>query len=101
MKPVAPKERIRAEEIIHLVPAEIKNESAPILMRSFARILVFVQSRAIETSQGPVVSREMGGHPIYDYPDARLMQRVDQELQIIRCSIAARGSVKAGHLVAP
>src|SRR5882724_9367133 len=81
--------------------AKIENERAPILMFTFARIFVFVESRAVETGKRPVVTREMGGDPIDNDADARLVEGIDEELKIFGRAVAAGGSIEAGNLIAP
>ena len=86
MIPVTPEQRVGREKIAHLVPSIIENQGAPILVRALARVLVLVKRRAIEMRQRPIVPWKMRRHPIHDDADARLVQGVDQELEIIRCA---------------
>src|SRR5882724_6830480 len=81
--------------------AKIENERAPILMFTFARIFVFVKSRAVKTGKRPVVTRDMGGDPIDNDADARLVEGIDEELEIFRRAVAASGSIETGNLIAP
>jgi len=97
----APEQCIGDEEILHLVTAKIEDECAPVLMLAFARVLVFVESGAIETCERPVIAGEMGGNPIDDDADAGLVKGVDDELEILGWPVTTGGSVKAGHLVTP
>ena len=57
VKLFAPKERVGGEEIDNLMPAEIENQRAPILVRAFARIGVLVKRGAIEIRERPFVAR--------------------------------------------
>ncbi len=97
----APEEGVGDQEIAHLMPSEIENERAPVLVRAPARILVLVEGGAVEPGEGPSVAREMRRHPVHDHPDARLVQFVHQVLKIFRCPKPAGGGVKAGDLVTP
>ena len=81
---VAPEQRVRRQEIPDLVPAEVEDERAPILVRAFARVFVLVKRGAIELRQRPIVAREMRRHPIHDHANARFMQGVDQKLEVVR-----------------
>ena len=98
---VAPEQRVGQQEIHHLVPAVVEDQRAPILVRPFARVFVLVERGAVEAGQRPVVAREMRRHPVNNHPDARLVQRVDQILEVLRRAVAAGRRVKARHLVAP
>ena len=101
VKAVEPEQRVGGEEIGNLVPAKIENQRAPILMRAFARVFVLVKGGAVEFRQRPFIARKMRGHPVHNHPDARLVQRVDEELKILRRAVAARGRVEAGDLITP
>ena len=55
---VDPEERVREQEILHLVAPIIENQRAPIRMRAQARICVLVEMRAVEESEAVRVARE-------------------------------------------
>jgi len=76
-------------EIHHLVPAIVKDQRAPILVRPLPRVLMLVKRRAIEPRQRPVVAWEMGGHPVNNDANTRFVQRIDEELEILRLAVAA------------
>src|SRR5882724_2867344 len=99
METLAPKERVGRQKIPHLVPAEIEDESAPVLVRALARVFVLVKAGAVKLRQRPVISREMRGHPVHQHPDAALVQRVDEELKILRRSVTARRTEESRYLV--
>src|SRR5258708_10214842 len=98
---VAPEERIGEEEITDFVAAIIEDERSPILMSAFAGVFVFVKGGAIKAGEGPIVPREMSGHPIDDHADASLVKRVDEKLKVLRRAVAAGGCKKACDLVTP
>ena len=54
VKAFAPEERVGGEEIADFVPAIIEDERAPILVRAFARIFVFVKSRCRRNARAPI-----------------------------------------------
>ena len=101
VKAVAPEQRVGQQEVDDLVPAIVENQGAPILVRPFARVFMLVEGGAVEAGKRPVVAREMGGHPIDNDADARLMERIDEILEIVGRAIAAGRRIKARHLVAP
>ena len=101
VKAVEPEQRVGDEEIGNFMPAKIENQRAPILMRAFARVFVLEKRGAVEFRQRPVIARKMRRHPVHNHADARLVQRVDEKLKILRRAEAARGRVKAGDLITP
>src|SRR5947207_13764403 len=54
-----PVERIGKQEIANFVTAIIENVSAPVGVLAFAWIFVFVERRAVESSQGESILRKM------------------------------------------
>ncbi len=62
---------------------------------------VLVEGGAVEPAQRPLVLGEVPRHPVDEHADARLMQAVDQEAQVVRAAeLRHRGEV-TGDLVAP
>src|SRR6266550_8687366 len=70
-------------------------------MRALPRVFMLIKRGAVKTSQSPVVSREMSGHPIDNHPDSSLMQCVNQELQILGFPVPAGRRIKSGDLITP
>lgn len=101
VKAVAPEESVGDKEILHFMAAKVENERAPVLVLTFARVFVFVESRAIEAGERPIIAWEMSGHPIDNDANAGLVQGVNEELEIFRWTEAAGGSVEAGDLITP
>src|SRR5215472_12568550 len=101
MVAVTPEQRVSDQEIDYFVPAVIENECAPILMGSFARILMLVKSRSIEPRQRPVVPRKVCRDPIDNHADPSFMQCIHQELKVVGCSISTRRGEEACNLVTP
>ena len=83
------------------MPAEVEDERAPILVRAFARVVMLVKRGAVKAGKRPIIARKVRRHPVHQHADARLVQRVDQILKIIRRAEAARRRVKPGDLIAP
>src|SRR5205085_11797207 len=77
VKLLEPVERVCDEEIANLVATVVEDVSAPTRMFAFARIEVFVQSGAIESTERPRILRKMRRHPIHDHADAAAMKVVD------------------------
>src|SRR6516165_12451117 len=101
MEALAPEQGICQKEIADLMPAIIENESSPILVSAAARVFVLVQRRSIKTGQSPIVARKLRWHPVNDYANAGLVQRVDQKLKVLRCSVPAGWGVESRDLVTP
>src|SRR3954451_15559439 len=70
-------------------------------MKSLAWIGVLEEMRAVEIGEAVLVRGEMRRHPVEDYADIRLMQLVDQILEVLRRAVAARRREIAGALIAP
>ena len=96
-----PVQRAREEEVADLVPSEVEHERAPVGMLALARIGVLVQRGAVETSQRPLVLREVRGHPVDDHADALGVERVDEHTEVVRRSVARRRRVVRGDLIPP
>ena len=96
-----PVERVREQEVPHLVPAEVEDERAPVGMGAAARIGVLVERRPVELRERELVAREVRRHPVEDHADPGLMQRVDEGAEVVGRAERRLGRVEAGHLVAP
>jgi hypothetical protein len=83
-----PFERARDEEAFHLVATEIVDVSVPVPVKALARILVFIERRAVEAGKAPDVGGKMGRHPIDDDADFRLMTAIDQRSELRRAAVA-------------
>ena len=96
-----PVERVREQEVAHLVAAEVEDQRAPVGMRAAARILVLVERRPVEARERELVAREVRGHPVEDDADPGLVERVHERAEVVRLAHRRDGRVEAGHLVAP
>jgi hypothetical protein len=85
-----PVERVRDEEAPHLVAAVVEDERAPVGVLAAARVLVLEERRAVEAPQREVVAGKVRRHPVEDHADARAMERVDEETEIVRACRSAR-----------
>ena len=96
-----PVERVRDEEVAHLVAAVVEDQRAPVGVRPAPGIRVLVQRRPVEPRQRPVVHRKMRGDPVQDHADSAPMQLVDERPQVVRLPESGVRGVEPGHLVAP
>ena len=101
MELAQPVERVREQEVAHLVAAEVEDQRAPVGMGAAARVLVLVQRRPVEAREREIVAREVRGHPVEDDADPGLVERVDERAEVVRLAQRRDGRVEAGHLVAP
>lgn len=101
MKAFTPEDGIGGEEIFHLMPAEIENERAPVLVRTLARVLMLVKRCAVEAGERPFVARKMRRHPVDEHANTSLVQGVDEKLKVIRRAVTAGRRIKSGDLIAP
>ena len=95
-----PEDRVRLQEVTHLVAAVVENEGAPLRVRS-AGMLMLVERRPIEAGQRPVVARKVRRHPIEDHSDSLAVQVIDELLEVVRGAETRGGREVAGHLIAP
>ena len=84
-----------------LVAAVVEDERAPVLVLALPRIRMLVERRAVEARQAVLILRKVSRHPVEDHADAGLVERIDEELEILRRAEAARRREEADHLVAP
>ena len=98
---LAPVHGVRDEEVADLGAPEVEDERAPVRMLTALRVGMLVERRAVEAPEGPGVLGEVGGHPVDEHADARLVQGVDEEAQVVRRPEARGGSEVGRDLVAP
>ena len=96
-----PVQRVRDQEVLHLVAAVVEDLRAPVAVLAQARVGVFVQRRAVELGETMRVLRKMRGHPVEDHADAGLVALVDEGHEFLRRAVARSRRVVAHHLVAP
>ena len=82
--PVDPVQRVRYEEIAHLVPAVVEDLGTPVRVLAEPRIGVLVQARAVEVREAVVIARKMRRHPVDDHAQARLVTAIDEGHEILR-----------------
>ena len=87
-----PVERVREQEVPHLVAPVVEDERAPVRMRAAARVLVLVERRAVEARERPLVAREVRGHPVEDHADLLPVQLVDERAEVVGIAEARRSA---------
>ncbi len=70
-------------------------------MLTETRIVVLVESRAVEAAERPRVLREMRRNPVDDHPVAGLMKPVDEPSESVRVAESSGRGEIAGDLIAP
>ena len=101
MELLQPVERVRDQEVAHLVTAVVEHQGAPVGVLALARIGVFVQFGAVEQRQTPLVAWKVRGNPVEDHTDAALVELVDERPKIVRRAEPRCWRVVAGDLVPP
>ncbi|CAB4849559.1 unannotated protein [freshwater metagenome] len=98
---VEPIQRVGDQKVAHLGAPVVEDVRAPVGVLTLTRVGVFVERRAVEAGETPVVLRKVRRNPVDDDTDAAPMQRVDHRLQIVRCAVASRRRVVPADLIAP
>ncbi len=70
-------------------------------MFALARIGVFVEGGAVETSETVGILREVGGDPVEDHPEAALVTAIHEVTELVGRAEAARRCEITAALVAP
>ena len=96
-----PVDRVGDEEVPDLGAAVVEDQRAPVRVRAQPGVGVLVERGPVELGQRPRVAREVRGHPVDDDPDARLVQGVDQEPEVVGRAEPGRRRVVRGDLVPP
>ena len=96
-----PEQRVGDEEVLHLVPAVVEDQRAPVGMLALARVGVLVEMRAVEPGERVRILREVAGHPVEDHADAVRVALVDELHQVGGRAEARRRRVEVGDLIAP
>ena len=89
------------QEIAHFVASKIENFGAPLGMFTAARVLMFVEVRAVEETQAMRITGEVRGHPVQNDADAVLMKTINKIHKIGWRAKAAGGRKIADNLVTP
>src|SRR4051812_3534200 len=98
---VEPKERVADQEVDDLAPAEVEDEGAPVLVLAEARVGMFIQVGAVEITEAVLIAREVSGDPVEDDADAALVERIDQEHEVLRRPEAAGRREVTDGLIPP
>ncbi len=98
---VEPEVGAREQEAPDLEAVVVEDRAVPVRVVALARVGVLVEVGAVEVAEAVLVAREVRGHPVEDHTDAGLVQRVDQEHQVLGRAEPGRGGEVAGGLVAP
>ncbi|MNM52162.1 hypothetical protein D3C81_632340 [compost metagenome] len=82
MKVFEPVQRRGQHEAVHFGTPEVVDQGVPVLVKAFQRVLVFIQSGAVETRQAMTVGGEMRRHPVEDHADLRLVAGIDESGEV-------------------
>ncbi len=98
---VEPEQGAGHQELAHGVATEVIDVGVPVRVPATARIFVLVERRAVEAGQAVGIGREVGGHPIQNHADPRLVALIHEVFEIVGRAVAAGGGEHAHRLVAP
>src|SRR6185312_13240195 len=101
MVTIGPEQGIVDEKRGDLTAAEIVDRRAPIGVQTLARVLMFIQSGAVEPDQAMRVGGEMGRDPVDQYAQSGAMSAFHKAGKSFRIAEAGGGSVKPCGLIAP
>ena len=96
-----PEHGVGDQEGLHLGLAVVVDAGGPVGMLVHHGVGQLVAAGAVKLIQTVLVLREVGGHPVEDDADVRLMAAVDELHELLRLAVAGRGRVVAGDLIAP
>ena len=98
---VRPEHRTADEEVRHLILTVVEGQGAPVRVARETWIRILVEACTIELCKSPAVPREVRRYPVEDDADAGLMHVVHEVHEVLRCAVATRRCVVAGHLIPP
>ena len=98
---LCPVQGIGNQEVFHLRPAVIVDQSAPVGMAALPGIQMLIQAGAVKGCQSKGVSREMGGHPVQNHADSLAVHIVHKIHEVLRGAVPGRRRIISRHLVTP
>ena len=96
-----PEQRVTRQKIAHFGAAKIVNERAPVAMKSFAGIGIFIQRRAVELRQAVRIRGEMCRHPINEHTKSKLVTSGNKTFKAFRWAKARGECVETERLITP
>mmetsp|Transcript_13367 Transcript_13367/g.31900 ORF Transcript_13367/g.31900 Transcript_13367/m.31900 type:complete len:227 (-) Transcript_13367:1310-1990(-) len=99
--PTQPVVRRPKQKGAHLMSAKVEDPSAPFLVLALSGVAVLVGRRPVVPGHGPGVFAEVSGDQVEEHADARLVEGVDEVLEVVGGAQTAVGGVLTRHLVAP
>ena len=89
------------EEGAHLVASVVKDVGAPVGVLSLPGVGILVGGGAVKVIEAELVPGEVGGDPVHDDADARLVQLVHEVHEVVGGAEAAGGGKVAGDTGSP
>src|SRR5262249_19724527 len=96
-----PKQGACDQETLHLAPAEIVDESVPVVVKAFAWIEVLIERAPVEAREAVRVGRKMRRHPIENNTDAGCVRGVNETREALGRTETAARREQAQRLIAP
>ena len=96
-----PIESVRDEEGLHFRPSDVEAPRAPAAVFHPVRALILIERLSVKFKETVFVLREIGGDPVEDHADARLVHLFDEIPEILRRSVPGSRGVVSRDLIAP
>ena len=93
--------RRRQQEGLDLGLCIVKHPGAPAVVLPLIGVAVFIAGAAVKFIQAELILAEMGGHPVQQHADARLVALVDKIHEVLGRPVTGSGSEIARTLIAP
>src|SRR5579884_3854768 len=98
---VEPEHRARHQKAAYLVAPVVVNVSVPVGMKSAAPVCMLEQMRTVKIRQAMRIRRKARRYPVENHSNTSLVQIVHKEHEVLRRSIARRGSKISRGLITP
>ncbi len=96
-----PVQRIGDEKVAHFGAAEVVDQRVPVLVKTFARVGIFVQMRAVEIGEAVSVAGEVRGYPVEQKTHAARMTLFYEAQEAGTVAETRCRRIQADALVAP
>ena len=89
------------KETSDFVTTVVKNQSAPVLVKTLTWISVLVESRTVKFRKCKTISRKVSRHPVHNHADSVLVKRIDKEHKVLRRPETISRREEPRHLITP
>ena len=96
-----PEQSVGNQIVGHLGTTVIINQRTPVRMEPLPGIQVLIETCPVEIGHSIGIPGEMGGHPVQDHADPRLVQFIHEAHEILRRTVPRGRGIITDHLVSP